>query len=265
MDKKNYNGHLSEQTENNVMDRVLMDKIQKLTGALYRVTELYPDKEPLKWTLRDDAVYIYTNLTALILLRVSDSVEMSDRQEVSDMIEMSDSNCSYEKVMNVLYKIIHALELASLGGFISDINFEILKKEYSLLKQLIEGGKESFLPERKLLVGTEADLIMETQENNTLKNNSLKKDNNFAIKKKEKGQIKDYTPRNISSEELSERRLMILDFIKKNGKKTISEIALICNGVSEKTIQRDLFGMVKTGELMAEGEKRWRVYSFISH
>ncbi len=265
MDKKNHNGHFSRQTENNIMDTVLMDKMQRLTGALYRVTELYPDKEPLKWTLRDDAVYLYTNLTALIILRMSDSVDMSDRQDVSDMIDMSDSNCSYEKIMNVLYKIIHSLELASMGGFISDINFEILKKEYSLLKQLLEGGKDSFILERKLLGGSEADSIMGASDNDVSSRriNGLKQGNNSTIKKKEKGHMNNHISRRVSGGELNERRVKILNFIKKNGKKTISEIALICNGVSEKTIQRDLFGMVKMGELMAEGEKRWRVYSAI--
>ena len=37
------------------------DRIQKLTAALYRVTDLLSDKEPIKWTLRDKAL----NLTMI--------------------------------------------------------------------------------------------------------------------------------------------------------------------------------------------------------
>ena len=38
------------------------DRIQKLTAALYRVTDLLSDKEPLKWTLRDKALNLYDDL-----------------------------------------------------------------------------------------------------------------------------------------------------------------------------------------------------------
>ncbi len=35
---------------------LLCDRIQKITEALYRVTDLLSDKEPLKWQLRDSAI-----------------------------------------------------------------------------------------------------------------------------------------------------------------------------------------------------------------
>ena len=46
-------------------DAFLMDKAKKLTGALYRVTDLYSDKEPLKWALRDRAMTVYTSVMSV--------------------------------------------------------------------------------------------------------------------------------------------------------------------------------------------------------
>ncbi len=186
------------------MDKELMDKVQKLTTALYRVTDLYPDKEPLKWTLRNDAVYAYTNLMS-----------------VKD----------YSDVLNAISRIIHILELASTSGFISSLNFEILKKEYIKLQESLEGRKQ-----KALLI--EPDL-------------------NKGQKQEHNGQKKIMAISGGSDE----RKARIREFLAKNGKKTIREIISIFDGVSEKSVQRELLDMVKSGELTAEGEKRWRIYS----
>ena len=43
--------------------------------------------------------------------------------------------------------------------------------------------------------------------------------------------------------------------------KTMGEIAAIFSGgISEKAVQRDLFYLVKSGKLVAKGDKRWRKY-----
>ncbi|MBU2109427.1 hypothetical protein KKB71_00490, partial [Patescibacteria group bacterium] len=90
----------------------ITNRIKKLTEALYRVTDLYPDQEPLKWALRENAVYLYNNLMSI--------TDMSDRK----------LRYNFKEVLSSLSQIINKLDLASLGGFISDINFEIIKKEY---------------------------------------------------------------------------------------------------------------------------------------
>ena len=43
----------------------------------------------------------------------------------------------------------------------------------------------------------------------------------------------------------------------------MGEIAAIFNGeISEKAVQRELFDLVKSGKLIAKGDKRWRKYEF---
>ena len=91
----------------------IMDRIKKLTSALYRVTDLLSDREPLKWTLRDKAIDIYSNLT--------NNKENTDFSEITNM-----------------------LDLFSPESSIYNLNYDILKKEYIKLKSII--------PEQKLFI-----------------------------------------------------------------------------------------------------------------
>jgi hypothetical protein len=194
----------------------IKDKIKKLTEALYRVTDLYPDREPLKWTLRELSLDIYANIMSIMSNKKSKPLK-------DNLDSMSD--------------IINILELASLGGFISDINFGILKREYVGLKSWLENKKEESILEIK----TEQEKPALVQNNKKTIGHS----NGHSIG--HKGQ--------------NERKQKIYDFLKREGEKTTKEIALNFEDISEKSIQRDLLEMVKSGELRAEGEKRWRIYS----
>ncbi|NOY35630.1 MAG: hypothetical protein GXP44_01770 [bacterium] len=219
----------------------ITDKMRKLTSALYRVTELYPDKEPIKWALRNSAVCLYIDLLSV----------MSDREVMSDRV--------YNKLLNSISEIIHALELASVGGFVLDINFEILKKEYIALNNLLKNGVFDFIYERKLLAGSEFEAIKEIiNEASRLKSAKPSPQRQASGANGRKAEQK---PLRGAARSNGEKRGVIMDFLAKNGKKTLKEIAVLFNGVSDKTVQRCLFDLVKSGDLKAEGEKRWRVYS----
>lgn len=190
----------------------ITDRIKKLTEALYKVTDLYPDKEPLKWSLRENA------------------------------IELMLSYMSYRKGPSFIGQrtvlIIHLLEIASLGGFISDLNFEVLKREYQSLKNFLEEKKDE-------IFSVPLDLPPHLSISGGGKGQEILSD-----KKKRLKTIK-------NSEEKKQK---IINFLKENGKKTIKEISLIFQDIGKKTVQRYLSDLVQTGQLLAEGERRWRVY-----
>jgi hypothetical protein len=94
------------------------DKIQKITEALYRVTEFFPDKEPLKWRLRSDAIEIFDCLFS-----------SEEKKGIFDI----------ESVLNLIKRIDRALQLASsFGAYMPSINFEILRREYLSLADLLQ-------------------------------------------------------------------------------------------------------------------------------
>lgn len=68
------------------------------------------------------------------------------------------------------------------------------------------------------------------------------------------------TSNTLSNKIMSDRMSLILDFIKRNKRSSIKEIAAVVKGCSEKTIQRELGELIHQGLIRKEGERRWSVY-----
>jgi len=205
------------------------DKVQKLTEALYRVTELFPDKEPLKWQLRNNAVEI---LDFLLLI---ENKEVFNTGNVFDLFR----------------KMNYLLQLASCSSaFISKINFEVLRREYLILLEEInkmQVPKEITSP-KDLLVISNGQLPI---SNGHPPVGGLVSNGHNGQKENNKGQ-----PILIKN-----REKQILAIIKPSEWKTIREIAVSLPNISVKNIQRGLLDMVEAGILRKEGDKRWRKYS----
>src|SRR3989304_9849874 len=110
----------------------ITDRIQKLTAALYRVTDLLSNKKPLKGTLRDKALNLYDDLVTVKNVKDKDS-----------LLDNSLKNFA---------QIIKSLELVSAGVGVSNLNFEILKREYLFLKNFVEGKKTDIAYDSKMLL-----------------------------------------------------------------------------------------------------------------
>src|SRR3989344_4287487 len=204
------------------------DRIQKLTAALYRVTDLLSDKEPLKWTLRDKALNLYDDLVSVKNVKDKDS-----------LLDNSLKNFA---------QIIKSLELVSAGVCVSNLNFEILKREYLFLKNFIEGKKTDIVQDSKILLEL-VSLGYKSQETNLPEN----------------GQFTTYFGK-LATKEINpqSRKGKVLNFLKNGPAKSVNEITVLFNGeISEKSIQRDLLDLVKAGKISAIGDKRWRKYGII--
>jgi hypothetical protein len=211
------------------------DKVQKLTEALYRVTELFPDKEPLKWQLRDNAVEI------LDFMLLVENKEVFNTGNIFDLFR----------------KMNYLLQLASSSSaFISKINFEVLRREYLILVEEInkmQVPKEITSPKDLLVISNGQSVISNGHSNGhdgQPNGHNGQKEN----KEKNKEQID-------LIDLLDKRKKQILTVIKPNEWKTIQEIAGSLPGISIKNIQRVLLDMVENGILRKEGDKRWRKYS----
>ena len=214
------------------------DRIQKLTAALYRVTDLLSDKEPLKWTLRDKALNLYDDL-----------VSVKNTKDKDSLLDNSLKNFA---------QIVASLELVSAGVCVSNLNFEILKREYLFLKNFIEGKKTDIAYDSKILSELEKLGSSASSWKPNFQARQLPARKELSLKSQ------DFTEANaISSQEINpqSRKGKVLDFLKSGPAKSVNEIAVIFNGeISEKSIQRDLLDLVKTGKISAIGDKRWRKY-----
>ncbi len=235
----------------------LQNDVQKLTAALYRVTELMSDREPIKWTLRDKAIDVLNGI-------------MSIRQ----------GSNNYNEIMSFLDNIRSIFSLFSVGIYVSKRNFEILDREYEKLKDILEKQKDNLITDNNILLPeidpkTQIYSLENIEREKDFLNKSLligqnnKKD--FFAEQAEQKENKNETlnsdddrkTRQISGNSKvlnSERREKLLLALKNEGAKTAGELSVLVPDVSSKTIQRDLIELIQNGLIQAKGEKRWRKY-----
>lgn len=201
------------------------DKITRITEALYRVTDLMPDQEPLKWSLRRRAIVLMN----FFLGNSSDRVFKDNLQK-------------RERAFSTLSELLGMLDVASSNTFISRINFEVLSREYRVCREHLKISKELETP----LLNEEEKLPSIAEEPKSENNISL--DENVTM-----------------LPESSHRKEKILRHLGGNGWVSIGKLVEIFeNQFSEKTIQRDLVGLMEAGLIKREGDKRWRRYTVLS-
>lgn len=67
-----------------------------------------------------------------------------------------------------------------------------------------------------------------------------------------------------SSGEIWDRRIKIMEYLKRVGRLHASNIRMLVDEkVSEKTLQRDLVYLVESGFIRREGDNRWTVYVYV--
>ncbi|MBI1957515.1 MAG: DeoR family transcriptional regulator [Candidatus Niyogibacteria bacterium] len=209
----------------------LSDRAQKITEALYRVTDFFKDTEPLKWTLRKDALEILNSI-----LRIQ---AISPIERVREL----------DSIRETIYRSLRVLELAASNSFVSETNFNVLKREYSVIMDFLVGRKDDLLTDSVDL----SDGAKRPLQIGRPKSGSEKPKRIAAVNSR---------PGALAGKE---RREKILSFIRGKDWVSVGDLMSAFEGqTSGKTIQRDLIGMANAGLLLKEGDKRWRRYKAAS-
>jgi hypothetical protein len=95
-------------------------KAEKLTTALYMVTDIMSDKEPMKWKARETGVELLSDIA------VSSASPTSERMS------------ALRNVMKKIERIVSFLDIAQSTRMITEMNASVLKREYVALKDAIE-------------------------------------------------------------------------------------------------------------------------------
>jgi len=208
----------------------------KITGAVYKILDFFPDQDPLKNRAKEKALAILDNLTLIfdshgwISLKsyLSEEKEKNAKQALED-IEMLESY----------------LRIGKDQGWIDAVNFLIILKEYATIKAEISKRKHSgtsFKEEVKNLpVGS-----MQMQIISQLREMVIVED------KEEKAKAKSEKPKFIKS--YTERQKKILKILKSKGRGQVSDIIKELPDVTKRTIRRDLDDLLKRGEIIRVGE-----------
>ena len=207
---------------------VAIKKTEKLASAVYLITSLFSDSEPMKWTLRK---------------KVSDLLSFILNFKNIRQSEVPSFNLA---VKSKVEEIVSLMEVGVLGGLISKMNFNIIEGEFNNLLTIVVNSKQktdvsnSLIPvsffDAPVYVSTASDYVR-----------NIVKDTNG---------IKD-----IGAFKSNNRQGIILGLLKKKKELSIKDIALIIKDVSEKTIQRELVSLIEAGVITKTGERRWSKYS----
>lgn len=232
-------------------------KAGKISYAIYVITDLIKDTEPLKWTLRKSAT------------------------EMSSLRNFFDEKSVFNNLEKTLLELEAFLDLAAFAKVVSEMNSALLQGEIRrLISDMRERAKEGFYSPQ--LVPTFFDIpkpevftiapVSPTQVAEDYSKGHKGQVNNYDFYKKpqsvpEKKKIVEKVEAKIATggalEHKGQRRDQILTIIKdKNGAQvSIKDIADKVKDCSEKTIQRELISMVEDGTLKKTGERRWSTYS----
>jgi len=286
--------HIIEQHKNDVSFNMfesdssfslIYKKTERIVTAMYLITNLFNDSEPLKWRIRSRGALLLSLILILKNIGVRNNYDGS------------------EKVQNAIAEIISLFDVAHFSGIVSEMNFSILKREFINLINLITEYKENSFKDRVLFdpnffavnLNTEQKTVdsnkgqsvmdkgqivelQKTQgssptqtvrvttkdvQNNPVQNVS---DTKISIQKpmSQSSQIEDILRADKESEiKKTNRRSLILNTIKRKGEVNIKDLASVIRSCSEKTIQRELAIMVEKNVLKKEGDRRWSKYSLI--
>lgn len=255
----------------------LSKKCERLATAIYLVTNFLSDTEPMKARLR---------ALSLDFVRDASVVKNGSYAVETNVLEALRSN---------ILETLSLLELAFIAGLVSEMNFTILKREYSTLRDTIEVKKASRESHTDTILGDNFFGARETASHEpkgrTFVSPSSRPD--FYAPASSIGQtsiamsdrnIKGHAPapkgrtfvspsprpdlyvsapnRRATTDVAKEsRRARILKLVKDNKEVTIKDIATHFSDFSEKTIQRELVSLVESGVLKKFGERRWSRYT----
>ena len=231
-------------------------KSLKLIQALYLITNFLPTNEPLGVRLRGKGLDL---LSAILSFG-------SHREPVVDSPQA------------IMLEITALLDVAFSSGYISAMNYNVLKREYNMLYIFLEDRADTTLPKGtfipkgffKVEVGSGIDRGKESLEKERLLEDSVEGEDVLkGIKdevKRTKARIQGAVPQvrvstGLIRERRDERRTIILSLLKRQKKITVKDVSSVIANCSEKTLQRELLALVEEGILRKEGERRWSTYS----
>ncbi|MDO8620569.1 MAG: hypothetical protein Q7R64_04460 [bacterium] len=264
----------------------IFKKTERIVSALYVITGLFSDSEPLRWAIRESGV-----------LLIGHALSFKERATVQSMELISDTGAE-------LAHLISLIDIAYVSDLLSPMNFSILKKELEAVWVALEGkwhghntilsqpsldehffglSKELF-PEREREVSSLAvssaykerpatlqsfsdlERLKRNQKDNakghfSTKYNVLNEKSDISSREGRTGVSNRQSVESGSSYIKEERMKRIISVLRERNVAMIKDFGVVIEGCSEKTIQRLLIEMVRSGVLKREGDRRWSRYS----
>lgn len=223
-------------------------KPENIASAVYLITSFFNDQEPLKWKLRALASELVP-----LALSIGETIFREREAVISE-------------TKNTAMKIAGLFSVAKNVGLISSDNHDLMQTEISRYVESL--GKPTDISE---LINSNYPVLKapEIRENTVGKGLiEIKDKTNFSTEEKFTQPVikKDKSLKEFGavSVKKNNRQSIIISILKRKKEIMIKDVTPLINGCSEKTIQRELSEMVRSGVLKKSGEKRWSRYSLPS-
>ncbi len=221
----------------------IFKKTEKITSALYLVSSLLKDQEPIKWELRDKGMDL-----------------LSSSFTASSAVP-GDKNAVIQSIFTAALETMSLLNVAHVSHLISDMNHKILVRE---IDQVV-----TLLKDRLTTSAENAGYVLSEQFFKTpdLFGSGFSIGHGTGIKDSQNRQSKTIKDRGVSQGQVlvqqkkNQRQEHIINVLKGQGNLTIKDFSKVIKDCSEKTIQRELLELVDKGIVKKEGERRWSRYS----
>lgn len=222
-------------------------RTERMSMALYLVTNLVPESEPARAAARDKSLRLLSDILALRAgFRSTGSTQVNG-------------------VIAVIHEIISLLGIVHAAGYISDMNLEVLRREYTNLIVFLREAEDNeraegvAFPDAYFSAAPLPDL--KGHSKGQMSFNKKTSENNSIPKQTHQRQGLKRTEVEVRH---TSRREEIGKIIKDKNAVTIKDITEVITDCSEKTIQRELTALVADGVLKKVGERRWSMYSLAS-
>ncbi|HUD04113.1 MAG TPA: DeoR family transcriptional regulator [Candidatus Paceibacterota bacterium] len=216
----------------------IQKKTEKLVAAMYLITNVIKDNEPIKWTVREKSLEL---------------VELSLFMRSASASELSSFFREYRSVAD---EIVSLVSITRHAGMVSPMNYEVLKNEFDLIMKTIAETEEKHKDTASLgleFFATENISPISESEKKVQKDKKSGESMSFDKGHTQKAKNSDKNIKNT-------RKDKILNLLTKRNGLGIKDFSQEMKQVSEKTIQRDLLALVASGVLKKEGDRRWSRY-----
>jgi len=219
-------------------------KAEKMTAAVYFVTDLLSEREPLKWSLRDRCLGLFANV-----------LSFGSKKSVAILkADVSD-------ILSLLYVARSARVLSEMNGrLLEDVCRELrsLLDEVENKTKLTDSLFDVPRPQRQSFTKDQEQRGDLYETSTSLYDMSFKSSSASAPQQRPSKQTQQK-----SGSPVHKRKEQIVNVLKVKGTATIGDIKKVIEGVSDKTLQRDVTSLVEEGVLTKEGDRRWTTYSLV--
>lgn len=204
------------------------EKILKLTNAVYKVLEFFPESDPLKHRAKDKALSVMENVSALAGIDGWSSFQNEKvKLQIADDIDI----------------LLGYLWIAKTQGWLNSMNYLIISNEYEKIrkniKPYIELTKKIPFDFNKMeTVPVEQKVEQKFEPKEEIK---IKEKKEVAVKK-------------ILDNKLTLRQEKIISYLAKNSKAQVMDLQKVLPSITKRTIRRDLDDLLKMNKIIRMGE-----------